>query len=114
MQLNPGCAFFKGPHSFLFLIGVAFKAEFTNKKITKAHLELKKDSYAFNRGHASNPGAFKRGSTVYFSFFFMMGLCGSWHNHKTLKNGKKILLNDLFFLEKCVNTGIRSLCSHFL
>ena len=46
-NVKPGCAFFKGPIKFLPSSGVAFKVEFSNKEITKAH-SIEKIFYAFN------------------------------------------------------------------
>ena len=43
--------------------GVAFKSEFSNKEITKAH-PIEKKIYAFNGGYAFHPGALKRDLTV--------------------------------------------------
>ena len=63
LQLNPGWAFFKGPHKFLPSSGVAFKADFSNKQITEAH-SIKNKFYASNWGYAFNPGALKRGLAV--------------------------------------------------
>ena len=64
VQLNPGSAFFKGLHKSLPLSKVAFKEELSLKEITNAH-PCEKLFYAFNRGYAFNPGALKRGLTVF-------------------------------------------------
>ena len=60
IQLNPGWAFFRGPHKFLPSCGVVFKAEFSNKEIIKTQ-SIEKRFLCLQAGLCLQPGCAQAG-----------------------------------------------------